>query len=181
MEASEKAVCGCSNPLRAKLVKTRSYADLPHLSMSSSWLQGLLRPGQAWQRYFPQCERVIVHHIPMVGACIRKQQRTREHSQGEHCTPTTPTPFSVQPGSVIAVPSLKDSSIAGSIICMQGATPSLGYGLVSRASARLAHAHNRTPYLHSSPSGAPILGQQVPGFLKLRQLEPAPPNPCCAC
>ena len=92
-EASEKAVCGCSNPLRAKLVRTRSYADLPHLSMSSSWLQGLLRPGQAWQRYFPQCERVIVHHIPVVGACIRKQQRSREHSQGEHCTPTTPHPF----------------------------------------------------------------------------------------
>ena len=111
MEASEKAVCGCSNPLRAKLVKTRSYADLPHLSMSSSWLQGLLRPGQAWQRYFPQCERVIVHHIPMVGACIRKQQRTRKHSQGEHCTPTTSTPFSVQPGSVIAVPSLEDIAL----------------------------------------------------------------------
>ena len=74
--------------LSVSMVKQKLCADLPHLSMGR--LQGLLRPGQAWQRYPPQSKRIIVHHIPVVGACIRKQQHARKHSQGEHCTPTTP-------------------------------------------------------------------------------------------
>ena len=88
MKASERAYSDCSNLLRVGMLRYTSYAELPHLSMSQ--LQGLLCPGQAWQRHFPQSKRVIVHHIPMVGASIRKQQRTRKHSQGEHYTCTTP-------------------------------------------------------------------------------------------
>ena len=95
MEATENAYSDYSNALMARVIQKGSYKGLPHLSMS--WLQGLLCPGQPWQGYLPQCERIVVHHIPMVGACIRKQQRTRKHSQCEHCTPTTPlvTPHSL--------------------------------------------------------------------------------------